>query len=288
MLNLALPDNFAAKSLHPEVTPNLFDGVVWGEEKDVDSYLSSPEISGKLIRDYPKGNMILIADFSPNETQIDKDRFSIEEIPGQIEEVQHSFEARGYRDVKVRKFHWGPYPVLSVQMNDRKGVPICMAWIGLNYGKMVLAISAVFSKDPATYKKGLQIWQQLMDNTAVMVRDDILKAMGFDIKPGISSYTRAKAKINAWSEKAKDGKIHVMIEKLSPNTRVEVKGSCNDAVLEPGGVKLDVGLMIDIIVQDFKVLSGVCIPLLPKESGPQELQGKNIYEDERVIVLEKS
>lgn len=73
--------------------------------------------------------------------------------------------------------------------------------------------------------------------------------------------------------------------KCLPYTRVEIKGSSKETIIEPGHVPVDLALIVDITVNDFKVLSDAQIPLMPKKNAPQALKGENIYEDERVIIL---
>lgn len=154
LVDLTLPDSFVSKGLDPIIEPNLFEGMIWGTEEDVNRYINA-QLKSKMRPFYPNGKMIFIAEYSSHSLQsLFEEGF-----------MDISNNLVGFSDIVKRKTFWGPYPIWSLQMKDKKGLPACIAWIGLNYGDMVLVISGIFSEDASTHKNGFQIWEKFINDT---------------------------------------------------------------------------------------------------------------------------
>lgn len=153
LVDLALPDKFITKGLHPMIEPNLFEGMIWGNEEDVNCYIEA-QLKSKMRPLYPNGNMVFIAEYSTSSRQSDLEK-----------EFKNLSTLVGFGGVIKRKTFWGPYPIFSLQMKDSKGLPACIAWVGLNYGDLVLVISGIFSEDMSTHKHGLQVWEKFINDT---------------------------------------------------------------------------------------------------------------------------
>jgi len=196
-VDLAIPDNFVVKNkINSDSKPNLYDGVIWGSEDAVQAAL---EIKDEQIFDKLK-DIVFSVRISSNVAQISENSFTGEDT------IESDLMSIGAKDIKIRKLSWGQFPVLAVS-GTCDGRPARFAWVGLNYASNALVIIEYFPSNPKTHEKGIKTWDNLMNHTVEMSKSDIMKAMGYQMEPGKSSLTRARATVTMHSEKVKGQKL---------------------------------------------------------------------------------
>lgn len=203
-VNLALPEDFVAMPYDNE-DPLYSPTMIWGRESD----LKEVKKHGKDARHGPIIEAILSMDtfqtgpnsFNPNEKQI-----------------REESSKRGLRNLTIKRYQWGSYPVLAVQGIAPGNLVRNFAVVGMNDPSgQVLRLRLLAPK--TAEKKALTIWENLLTNTKQLDGHANFQAHGQDLHPGYTIYSQAGAKLLAIAEKNREtGELLLAIKPLNDET----------------------------------------------------------------------
>lgn len=145
-----LPGNFVMRSRGE--TPNLEEGVFWGEAGTLKSYFK-----GKR----PLKSSIIAVKHSPTVTQTGPNDFEGDKG------FHRELKRLGGRKLTIKKYRWGNYPVLSIYGMSHGGTRFRLAWIGLNDpdGKTILLSFLCPDEKNKPTDEELALWQNLLENS---------------------------------------------------------------------------------------------------------------------------
>lgn len=132
--------------------PDLYSGVIWGEQKAIEDLLHSHHINAVFFFVQLCGDVI----------QRDPTGF-LDEF-----QLPQRFDLMGCKNVEIRKTFWQKHPVLIAQYRDHEGRNSYRLWIGLNsrIGGWVLSVSFQYpEKQKAPTSDQLAIWNQFLHTT---------------------------------------------------------------------------------------------------------------------------
>jgi len=142
-----LPGKFMVGS--PTTPANIEEGVVWGTKKGVKTYLetedqpSSPVICVKMSQTVKQdGPMSFRGDAA----------------------MQRELKVIGRSKLKIKKYRWGHYPVLSISAISRAGIHYYIAFVGLNrqdQSTVMLTYLTSHEKNRPTEKES-KLWTRLL------------------------------------------------------------------------------------------------------------------------------
>lgn len=192
-----------------EDPPNLISGVLWGKEKDLKTFAKNPnKIEATFIS----------ASVSQAILQTGANSFL-------DEENLKDLEKEGYKDLKIRKLSWGPYPVLALDAVNPEGKMQNLAWVGLNSPDgMVLLFGLLYPDQenrPTAAEYGT--WNTFLTTSKGLPERQFLLAYGLDMQEDYTTYSFEDIKVKAYAQKnASDQKMIALVEPLSANTVINI------------------------------------------------------------------
>ena len=139
-----LPDSYV---MGPN--PDLYSGVIWGEEAAIDDLLQTHHINDVFFFVRLSGDVI------QQDPTAFCDEFTLPE----------RFTMMGCTDIEIRKTFWKKHPVLITTFRDDQGRAGYRAWIGLSscIGGWVLSVSFQYPEDQvAPTDEQLAIWSTFL------------------------------------------------------------------------------------------------------------------------------
>jgi hypothetical protein len=152
-----LPEDFTCVSTNGRDGWNMYQGVTWSEPGAAEPFT--------------RGNPLDLS-------QIKKPLFwvhlssEVGQIPGtdtftNEAGVKEAAIGAGIRDVEIRKYHWGAYPLLSFTGTRPNGTPVRVVWVGINRpeGWALIIDYRVPHSDVYSPEDAETIWRNFLEQT---------------------------------------------------------------------------------------------------------------------------
>jgi hypothetical protein len=207
----ALPPDYSMAAF--ESPPDLFEGVFWGSKEELQEFLKDPgHISAPLIS----------VSLSPRVRQLSAHRFTGEA------NLSKDLKKKGFKQIQIERFAWGPYPVLSLNALNAQGREVLMAWVGLNApdGDWVLLLRFLYPLEqerPSATERA--IWSTLLTRTAPLPELSFLRAYGIEMhEDGSTLYSYGSTQLRAVAQKRRrDNKLLVLVQPLTKNATFKME-----------------------------------------------------------------
>ncbi len=198
----ALPSKYKAYHNKDEEDPKVF----WGTGNGINTFM--------LTEIAHKDNPLFVIKVSPNTFQSDLTEEGMKKI------IEERFTPLGIKNLSLRVFKWGEYPVVAME-NEINKQKVLSVWVGLNDPSgetaLITMITPVGKGHPSAKEK--EIWSTFLNETKELSPQFKSITKGHDLHPGYTVITLGPARLRVVAEvRKKDRAPLIAVEPLNEDT----------------------------------------------------------------------